>query len=110
MALQDSMLLTGDLTSEQEPTILDEVNGPFTVLKVGHHGSKYSSSRDFLDRVKPTWGILSSGKGNRYGHPTAEVMERLTQVGCRYLLTDKYGVITITSDGESISINNFLKN
>ena len=102
-----SMLLTGDLTSTQETYMKDLKH--YTVLKVGHHGSKYSSSEEFLSAVKPRIGILSSGKGNRYGHPTPEVMERLVDVGCKYLRTDESGGISIISDGENIELETFLE-
>ena len=97
-----SELLTGDLTSVQEEQV--EVPHKYTILKVGHHGSKYSSSEQFLNKVKPRIGILSSGKGNRYGHPTPEVMERLSKIGCRYIRTDRCGAISVSSDGNDIDL------
>ena len=102
-----SMLLTGDLTSTQETYMKDLKQ--YTLLKVGHHGSKYSSSEDFLRAIKPKIGILSSGKGNRYGHPTPEVMKRLRDIGCKYIRTDKSGGISIVSDGENIELETFLE-
>ena len=98
-----SELLTGDLTSIQEEHV--EVPHKYSVLKVGHHGSKYSSSEEFLEKVNPKIGILSSGKGNRYGHPTPEVMERLRSIGCKNIRTDKSGAISICSDGNNIEID-----
>ena len=100
------MLLTGDLTSTQETYMKDLKQ--YTLLKVGHHGSKYSSSEDFLRAVKPKIGILSSGKGNRYGHPTPEVIHRLESIGCKIIRTDESGGISIVSDGEKIEIDTFL--
>ena len=100
------MLLTGDLTSTQETYMKDLKH--YTLLKVGHHGSKYSSSEDFLRAIKPKIGILSSGKGNRYGHPTPEVMERLEAIGCKYIRTDESGGISVVSDGEDLEIESFL--
>ena len=101
-----SMLLTGDLTSTQETYMKDLKQ--YTLLKVGHHGSKYSSSEDFLRAVKPKIGILSSGKGNRYGHPTPEVIHRLESIGCKIIRTDESGGISIVSYGENIEIDTFL--
>ncbi len=101
-----SMLLTGDLTSAQE-TYMKNLK-QYTLLKVGHHGSKYSSSEEFLSAVKPRIGILSSGKGNRYGHPTPEVMERLEAVGCKYIRTDESGGISVVSNGEDLEIETYL--
>ena len=102
-----SELLTGDLTAVQEEHV--EIPHKYTVLKVGHHGSKYSSSEEFLEKVKPKIGILSSGKGNRYGHPTPEVMERLRSIGCKYIRTDKNGAVSMSSDGSDTTIETYLK-
>lgn len=101
-----SMLLTGDLTSTQETYMKDLEQ--YTLLKVGHHGSKYSSSEDFLRAIMPKIGILSSGKGNRYGHPTPEVIHRLDSIGCKIIRTDESGGISIVSYGENIEIDTFL--
>lgn len=101
-----SMLLTGDLTSTQETYMKDLKQ--YTLLKVGHHGSKYSSSEDFLRAIMPKIGILSSGKGNRYGHPTPEVIHRLESIGCKTIRTDESGGISIVSYGENIEIDTFL--
>lgn len=101
-----SMLLTGDLTSTQETYMKDLKQ--YTLLKVGHHGSKYSSSEDFLRAIMPKIGILSSGKGNRYGHPTPEVIHRLESIGCKIIRTDECGGISIVSYGENIEIDTFL--
>ena len=72
------------------------------VLKVGHHGSRYSSSAEFLAAVKPQVAVISVGKKNRYGHPTQEALERLQVVGARILRTDESGDIEIVSDGERL--------
>ena len=102
-----SMLLTGDLTSTQETYMKDLKQ--YTLLKVGHHGSKYSSSEEFLKAIKPKIGILSSGKGNRYGHPTPEVMRRLETIGCKYIRTDESGGISVVSNGEDMEIYVYIK-
>lgn len=104
-----SMLLTGDLTSEFEGEVASRIKQKYNVLKVAHHGSKYSSSSDFLKSVSPGIGILSSGKGNRYGHPTPEVMERLKDIGCKYERTDISGGITIKSNGTNLFISKNIK-
>ena len=74
------------------------------VLKVGHHGSKFSSSEEFLRAVKPALAVISVGKKNRYGHPTPEALERLQAAGARILRTDEDGDIEIVSDGERLWI------
>jgi competence protein ComEC len=63
------------------------------VLKVGHHGSKYSTGANFLSKVFPREAIISVGKNNRYGHPTSEVLEFLKNRGIRILRTDESGDI-----------------
>ncbi|MDP3727733.1 MAG: ComEC/Rec2 family competence protein [bacterium] len=69
------------------------------VLKVGHHGSKTSTSAAFLGAVKPRLAVISAGRKNRYGHPTAEVIDRLAAAGVTVFRTDQQGTITFTSDG-----------
>ncbi|KKU60350.1 MAG: beta-lactamase domain protein, partial [Microgenomates group bacterium GW2011_GWE1_47_12] len=65
------------------------------ILKVGHHGSKYASTLPFLERIKPELAIISVGKGNRYGHPTQETLERLERVGTEIARTDQEGIIEV---------------
>lgn len=89
-----SMLLTGDISEEVEEK-LDWTEGNCTLLKVAHHGSKYSSSDGFLERIHPKISVISVGKGNLYGHPAKEVLERLKQVGSLCLRTDERGGITV---------------
>ena len=66
------------------------------VLLVGHHGSKYATSRDLLETVRPEVGVISVGAGNRYGHPAPEVLERLAAAGCEIYRTDWSGTLTFT--------------
>ncbi|MDO4922119.1 MAG: DNA internalization-related competence protein ComEC/Rec2 [Phascolarctobacterium sp.] len=87
-----SLLLTGDMGEEREQNL---ALGCYTVLKAGHHGSKYSSSAEFLQQVQPLVTVISCGRGNRYGHPHAETMERLRAAGSRVLRTDAMGCIKI---------------
>ncbi|MBT5856279.1 DNA internalization-related competence protein ComEC/Rec2 [bacterium] len=95
-----SVLLTGDLEEEGElellrywPDYLD-----VEVLKVGHHGSKSSTTEPFLDRVSPKIGIVSAGRRNRYNHPHPSVIDRLKDRGIQILRTDQLGAIQIESD------------
>lgn len=93
-------LLTGDIGSETETLLVNSgKNLRSNVLKVGHHGSKYSSSEAFLAAVKPAVAVISVGKNN-YGHPTKEVLERLKDAGARIWRTDESGDVEIVSDGE----------
>jgi competence protein ComEC len=75
------------------------------VLKVGHHGSKNSTTPEFLEAVEPRIAIISAGEDNPYGHPSAELLERLTASGARILRTDRDGAIHIVTDGESLEIS-----
>lgn len=69
------------------------------VLKIGHHGSKTSTSAAFLAAVRPHVALISAGRKNRYGHPAGEVLDRLAAVGVRILRTDEGGTVTLVSDG-----------
>ena len=69
----------GDAGVEKEKDILDKYNiSNVDVLKVGHHGSKTSSGKDFIDEINPKYSIISVGKNNRYGHPNNEVLNNLS--------------------------------
>ncbi len=78
------------------------------VLKVGHHGSKTSTSEKYIDSTSPKIAIISSGYGNNYGHPNGEVLNRLESNGVETLITALDGDIAISSDG--ININTFIQN
>ena len=68
----------GDAGAEKEKDILEKYNlSNIDVLKVGHHGSKTSSSKSFIDEINPKYSIISVGKNNRYGHPNKEVLSTL---------------------------------
>ena len=81
------------------------VNLKADVLKIAHHGSAFSSTMEFLNNVQPKFAVISVGKGNTYGHPTEEVLERLRDIGALVLRTDELGTIVLKSDGESIVLN-----
>lgn len=88
-------LFTGDISEKIEQQLdLEEIE----ILKVAHHGSKFSTSEEFLDKIKPKLAVISVGKNN-FGHPTQEVLERLKQAGVKVLRTDQQGNIEIVSDG-----------
>jgi competence protein ComEC len=100
-------LLMGDLemTGENELDGLDKVN----YLKVGHHGSKGASGENFLKKIKPDIAVLSAGKNNRYGHPSAETLERLQTVGAKSYCTIEDGAVTVETDGEEITVDKYRK-
>lgn len=100
---QVTILLMGDLEASGELTLncLDLLN-PTSVVKVGHHGSKSSSSQAFVDKTQPEYAVLSVGKNNRYGHPVPEVLSRYDAVGSIILRTDLLGSIVLLSDGARV--------
>jgi competence protein ComEC len=96
-----SMLLTGDAEDQTEHRMLTkDLNLKATVLKVGHHGSKYATTQEFVDRVKPQVAIISCGEWNRYGHPAQAVLDRLKAANAKLYRTDLQGEITITTRGK----------
>lgn len=89
---ENSFLFTGDIESPAENEILEsQENIDVDILKVAHHGSKYSSSEAFLDAVSPETGIISVSATNSYGHPTEVVLEALRKRNARILRTDEIG-------------------
>jgi competence protein ComEC len=104
-----SVLLTGDIGKEAEERMLRK-GYPLRadILKIPHHGSSSSSSLLFLERVKPSYAILSVGERNIGRLPHPEVLKRYGQLGSRILRTDKHGAITVTTDGENIKVKPFV--
>lgn len=93
-----SALLTGDVDEAGEEAILTSKElryRQYSLLKVAHHGSRYSSGETFLERVKAKWAIISCGENNHYGHPHEEVLERLKKVNVNWLTTARSGAIRI---------------
>lgn len=98
-----SFLFTGDCEKEEENDILkNNTNIHSDVLKVGHHGSSTSTTKDFLDAVSPKIAVISVGKDNSYNHPSSSTLSTLKKYGCTIYRTDKDGNITLKSDGENI--------
>ena len=100
----NSFVMCGDAEKQAEEDIIK--NGAVLkadVLKAGHHGSSTSTSDAFLKKVSPSWVVIQCGKGNSYGHPHKETMEKLTKAGCQVLRTDEEGTITAFSDGKTIT-------
>jgi competence protein ComEC len=92
-----SMLFTGDMTQESEKMLLDRGTDLSSVdcLKVAHHGSKTSSSDEFIAKISPKLSLISCGIDNSYGHPSAHTVETLESVGCDIYETDKCGQISL---------------
>jgi competence protein ComEC len=99
---ENSFLFPGDISSKIEKKLLDE-DIKADILKVAHHGSKYSTSEDFLKRVDPQAAVIQVGK-NSYGHPTPETLTRLDNLGIMVLRNDLNGNIKIVSDGKDYKI------
>ena len=97
----NSFLLMGDAEKMIEYRLLSETRQSLKsdILKVGHHGSKTSSSQEFLQAVAPKIAVIQVGRKNRYGHPHQEVLDRLGAIGTQILRNDLLGDITIESDG-----------
>jgi len=104
-----SFLFTGDLAAEQEAELLSRgVALRSTVLKVGHHGSRSSSSEAFLQAAAPKWAVISCGYHNSFGHPHQEVLARLRQhTGAQILRTDEQGAICFFTDGKNIRVEHY---
>ncbi len=103
---ETSFFFTGDAENEEEKQLIKSDNLAANVLKVAHHGSKYSTSQNFLEKVKPEIAVISVGKKNTFGHPSELTLERLTKAGVKILRTDKNGDIKIISDGTKIEVKN----
>lgn len=98
---KSSILLMGDATFKSEKIILSDYDQNFLdsdILKVGHHGSKTSSSLDFIKTVSPKYALISLGQGNKYGHPHSEVLKILEGIDAEILRTDELGTIVFTCD------------
>ena len=96
-----SFLFTGDTTSKNEQKILNK-DIKSTVLKVGHHGSKYSTSSAFLDKVDPKYAIIEVGQNNIYKHPSEETLDKLNKRNITTYRTDESGSIIAKTDGNNI--------
>jgi competence protein ComEC len=98
------ILLMADLESEAEAALLRSgVAIDAQVIKVGHHGSRFSTTPAFLTQVHPQYAILSCGRNNRFGHPHTEVIDRLRAQNVAIYRTDQQGAITLVSDGTDIT-------
>ena len=99
------MLFTGDIGEETEKKLLSEGRlKDVDCLKVGHHGSRYSSSEAFLAVVKPEISIISCSSTNTYGHPSPETIQRLEECGSQVEYTMKNGAITLETDGKKLQL------
>ncbi|MBL0171454.1 MAG: DNA internalization-related competence protein ComEC/Rec2 [Gemmatimonadaceae bacterium] len=102
-----AFLLTGDAEAAEEQWLLGH-NDPgdlqADVLKLGHHGSKTSSTQAFVDAVQPRLGVISVGAGNRYGHPSPETLQTFTDRGIPLLRTDREGSFVVATNGRDLAV------
>ncbi len=100
------LLLMGDAGIEKEKDILQKYNlYDIDILKVGHHGSKTSSSKEFINKIHPKYSLISVGANNRYGHPNSEVLDRLNQ--SKIFRTDFDGSIVLKFKNNQLNIKNY---
>ena len=104
-----SLLLTGDLEKEGELKLVKSGdNLESQILKLGHHGSNSSSSKEFLEKVNADEAVISVGENN-YGHPAQEVIERVNEFGMRKWITKEDGAIIIETDGFSYNVESIVR-
>lgn len=105
------LLLLGDLESTREVALMED--GLITrvdIQKVGHHGSKTSSSIEFLSKSKPEISLISCGLDNKFGHPNKEILDNFQSIDSQVLRTDQLGTIEIMSDGQKLWLKNKKQN
>jgi competence protein ComEC len=103
-----ALLLTGDIGADVERAIVPRLTpARIRILKVAHHGSRTSTSRELLEAWRPQIALISCGRGNPFGHPAPEVIARLEAIGARIYRTDLDGEITVDSDGDHVFVKTF---
>ena len=104
-----ALLLTGDVGADVERAILPQLTPARTrVLKVAHHGSRTSTALELVEGWRPHVALISAGRGNTFGHPAPEVVDRLRAVGAEIFRTDEDGQITLETDGRGVAIRTFM--
>jgi competence protein ComEC len=105
---QTRFLFVGDAEVEEEEWLLQHTPAAWLraeVLKVGHHGSRTSSGASLLDAIRPSLALVSVGRGNRYGHPSPDVLGEFSRRGVRVLRTDIVGTTVVRTDGRTVSVS-----
>ena len=108
---QHGVLLTGDIEKQSESRLvqLHQKELPSTLLVAAHHGSKSSSSQDFVNAVHPKFVVFTSGYRNRFGHPNEEVVDRYLAAGSEVLRSDEDGAISIAMDAQDFRVDRYRK-
>lgn len=104
-----TFLLTGDIEKTAEAFLSRSDLVHADVVKVPHHGSRTSSSEQFVSAVTPRLAVISVGQGSMFGHPHADVVERWLRIGAEVLTTGNSGTITVITDGKTLSVTKFVE-
>ncbi|MBL8190527.1 MAG: hypothetical protein JNK38_21090 [Acidobacteria bacterium] len=105
-----SVLLTGDIEKDAEAQLVAaNANLQADVIKIAHHGSRTSTTAEFLNHAKPQHVVISVADPSPYGHPHAEVIERLQATGANIWRTSHCGAVTISTNGDDLRVETFLK-
>ena len=104
-----SMMMMGDAGKKAEQCMMSDWNGKLntSILKAGHHGSKYSSSEEFLEYISPAAALISCGIDNRYKHPHKEMLQRIEALGAASYRTDEGGAVIIKVDSMNMQIKSY---
>lgn len=101
-------LFTGDIGMETEEKLLEKgYLEDVDLLKVGHHGSRYSTGEEFLEKIKPELAVISCSATNTYGHPSEETIERLTSAGAKVLITKDVGAVSVWKQGKKLFVRGY---
>ncbi|OFW06014.1 MAG: DNA internalization-related competence protein ComEC/Rec2 [Acidobacteria bacterium RIFCSPLOWO2_02_FULL_68_18] len=105
-----AVLLPGDVGAAVERGVLARLTpARLRILKVAHHGSRTSTSRELVERWRPQIAIVSAGRGNPFGHPAPEVLERLAAIGAAIYRTDLDGQVTFETDGRDVRVRTYVE-
>jgi competence protein ComEC len=103
-----SFVLTGDAERPAEDQLAASgIDLKADLIKAGHHGSKTSSSNEFLDKVQPRYAVISVGIRSRFGHPNKEVLDRFQSRGVQLLWTGRDGMVTAKTDGSQLAVSTY---
>jgi competence protein ComEC len=104
-----AVLLLGDVGGGIERALATQLTpAKRRILKVAHHGSRTSSSRELIERWRPDIAIISCGRGNSFGHPAPDVLQRLESVGATIYRTDLHGQVNVETDGVDVRVRTFV--